>query len=67
VDDSFVLIFNASPEDTEFRLPSGRFGRRWTCELRTDETPPDAPPIQPSAGDHVTIRSRSLIVLRREN
>ncbi len=67
VDDSFVLIFNASPEDTDFRLPSGRFGRRWTCELRTDETPPDAPPIQPSAGDHVTIRSRSLIVLRREN
>ena len=66
-DDSFLLIFNASPEDREFRLPSGRFGRRWTCELRTDETPPDAPPIQPSAGDHVTIRSRSLIVLRREN
>ncbi len=66
-DDSFLLIFNASPEDREFRLPSGRFGRRWTCELRTDETPPDAPPIQPSAGDHITIRSRSLIVLRREN
>ena len=53
VDDSFLLLFNGSHEDVEFRLPPGRFGRRWTCELRTDD--PDAEParVQASAGEHV--------------
>jgi isoamylase len=63
VDDSFLLLFNGSPEDREFRLPPGRFGRRWQCELRTDGAEPPPGPI--SAREHVTVTSRSLVLLRR--
>jgi isoamylase len=67
VDDSFLLLFNGSLEDVEFRLPPGRFGRRWTCELRTDE--PDSPSgeVQLSAGEHLKAPALSLILLKREN
>jgi glycogen operon protein len=67
VDDSFLLLFNGGQDDVEFRLPTSRFGRRWTCELRTDE--PDAEPgaVQVSAGEHLTVGAMSLILLRREN
>jgi isoamylase len=65
VDDSFLLLFNASQEDSDFRLPPGRFGQRWTCELRTDELEPSGT-VQVSAGEHVTVRALSLIVLKRE-
>ena len=67
VDDSFLLLFNGSQDDVEFRLPTSRFGRRWTTELRTDD--PDAEPgaVQVSAGEHVTVPAMSMIVLRRAN
>jgi glycogen operon protein len=64
VDDSFLLLFNGGHEDVEFKLPPGRFGRRWACELRTDEVESGA--VQVSAGELVTVPSRSLILLRRE-
>jgi isoamylase len=65
VDDSFLLLFNASQEEVDFRLPSGRFGQRWTSVLRTDD--PDADDsVQLSAGEHITLRALALIVLRRE-
>ncbi|MGH2944756.1 MAG: glycogen debranching protein GlgX [Solirubrobacteraceae bacterium] len=65
VDDSFLLLFNAGHEDCEFRLPPGRFGRRWASELRTDD--PDAEPgaLRASAGEHLTVTARSLLLLRR--
>jgi glycogen operon protein len=65
-DDSFLLLFNAHHEDVEFRLPPGRFGARWTCVLRTDEGDPDANGISLSAGEHMTVCSRSMVLLRRE-
>jgi Type II secretory pathway, pullulanase PulA and related glycosidases len=34
-DDSFLLLFNASPETVEFTLPARRFGSAWTVELAT--------------------------------
>jgi glycogen operon protein len=67
VDDSFLLLFNGSHEDCEFRLPTGRFGRRWTLELRTDD--PNAGPgaVRASAGEHLSLPGLSLMLLRREN
>jgi len=65
-DDSFLLLFNAHHEDVEFRLPPGRFGARWTCVLRTDHDDPDSGDISLSAGEHLTVRSRSMVLLRRE-
>jgi isoamylase len=66
VDDSFLVLFNGSLEDVEFRLPPGRFGRRWTCELRTDD-PDTHRAVQLSAGEHLGLPSLSLILLKREN
>ena len=36
-DDSFLVIFNAFHEDTQFLLPARRFGRRWRIEVSTAE------------------------------
>jgi glycogen operon protein len=63
VDDSFLLLFNGGHEDVEFKLPPGRFGRRWTCVLRTDGG--DAVGSL-SAGEVLTLAHHSLILLRRE-
>jgi isoamylase len=67
VDDSFLLLFNGSHEDRQFRLPTGRFGRRWAVVLRTDDPDAESGAVSASAGEHVTVPSRSLIVLEREN
>jgi glycogen operon protein len=61
VDDSFVLLFNASHEDAEFALPPERFGRQWTVELRTDDGSGDDLHV----GQTVPMTSRSLVLLRR--
>ena len=63
VDDSFLLLFNGSHDDVEFKLPPTRFGRRWTVELRTDD--PDAEPgaVQASAGEQLGLPHLSLMVL----
>jgi isoamylase len=66
VDDSFLLLFNPHHEDCSFRLPPGRFGRRWTAELRTDDPDMAAGVQGASAGEHLTVPARSLLVLRRE-
>ena len=42
VDDSFIVLLNASPEQVRFVLPTRRFGASWALELQTAE--PDAPP-----------------------
>jgi isoamylase len=67
VDESFLLLFNGSHEDVEFKLPPTRFGRRWEVVLRTDD--PDAEPGagQASAGELLGLPHLSLMVLRREN
>jgi len=62
VDDSFVLLFNAGHEDTEFTLPPPRFGAQWTCELRTDGE--DCGGTYGPA-EAVSLLSRSLVLLRR--
>jgi isoamylase len=65
VDDSFLLLFNGGHDDVDFKLPPGRFGRRWLTVLRTDDASEDG--SQLSAGEHISVRGHSLIVLVREN
>jgi glycogen operon protein len=63
VDDSFIVLLNATPEDKEFRLPPRRFGLEWELELTTA--------VADAQGDRVPGRSalavpaRSLTLLRR--
>ncbi len=65
-DDSFVLLFNATHEDAGFRLPPGRFGARWACELRTDDSSMAPGSLIASAGERLTLIARSVVLLRRE-
>jgi isoamylase len=64
-DDSFLLLFNAAPADCEFTIPSRRFGDAWTFVLSTAE--PERRPGDVTLPWHgeVTVKSRSLMLLRR--
>jgi glycogen operon protein len=35
VDDSFLMCFNAAPEDVDMVLPSGDYGKKWAVVLDT--------------------------------
>ncbi|MFI1678343.1 glycogen debranching protein GlgX [Streptomyces sp. NPDC020607] len=65
-DDSFLLLFNASPEAIEFVVPVNH-GRQWQLVIDTahaDGVPPEPGP-KVRAGDRLTLADRSLTVLQR--
>ncbi len=62
-DDSFLVLFNASPDPVEFVLPPRRFGARWALDLST--AAPDVAGIELAARSTLTVEARSLVVLRR--
>jgi isoamylase len=61
VDDSFLLLFNASAERVTFVLPTRRFGSRWQVELATGADAPEGPL---PARTEVPVQERSLTLLR---
>jgi len=63
VDDSFVVLLNATPEPVEFRLPPRRFGLEWELELTT--AVPQAHGERVPGRSAVEIAARSLTLLRR--
>ncbi len=68
VDDSFLVLFNASEYDLDWTMPLARWGARWVVDL--DSANPEAgTPDQPSrffdAESETSITSRSIMVLRR--
>ncbi len=65
VDDSFLLMFNAAPDDLDFRAPDQQYGKAWECVV--DTTTPLAGGNSPSlkAGDTTTVEARSVQVWRR--
>ena len=65
-DDSFLLLFNASPRELEFSLPTARYGEVWETVLDTGrpaEQFEDGAAVK--AGGLVPVRDRSVQVLRR--
>jgi glycogen operon protein len=65
-DDSFLLLFNASPNELEFALPPARYGDVWQTVLdtaRPAESFDDATVVK--AGGLVPVHDRSVQVLRR--
>ncbi|MEZ7003403.1 glycogen debranching protein GlgX [Streptomyces sp. AD55] len=65
LDDSFLLLFNASPKTLGFVVPLDH-GRQW--ELVVDTARPAGVPdavTKVQAGDRLTLTDRSLAVLRR--
>ena len=63
VDDSFLVMFNASEADLSFTLPAANFGIRWTCVLDTDHNLDQGASI--AAAATVTVSARSTVVLTR--
>ncbi|HXD60112.1 MAG TPA: glycogen debranching protein GlgX [Thermoleophilaceae bacterium] len=64
-DDSFLLLFNASPEDHTFTLPNRRFGTSWQLELRTDDPEAASGSATYGARTELTLITHSLVVLKR--
>ena len=69
-DDSFYAMFNAHEGDLQFTLPDIRYGREWGLVADTWEDDPSvALPVSPQgrwlAGDTLTVRGRSVVVLQR--
>jgi isoamylase len=63
-DDSFLLVFNASHTDVEFRLPPESFGRRWAPILDTARGFVEG--AAPLAADQtLTAAGRTLRLLKR--
>jgi isoamylase len=65
VDDTFLILFNASHEDVEFHLPAVAFGRRWAHELSSANPSLAMGQSVHAARAALPVESRSLTVLRR--
>ncbi|MEU6534482.1 glycogen debranching protein GlgX [Streptomyces sp. NPDC047000] len=65
-DDSFLLLFNASPETLEFVVPVNH-GRQWEVVVDTGRPEGVAPGTgeKVAAGERLTLLDRSMAVLRR--
>jgi isoamylase len=64
-DDSFLFLFNASPEECTFTLPNRRFGTNWALELRTDDPGAAAGSASYGARTELALVPHSLVVLKR--
>jgi isoamylase len=64
-DDSFLVLFNAEPEDRVFMLPRRRFGAQWSLELSTAEPEVEPDSARYGARTEVRVSSRSIVVLKR--
>lgn len=65
-DDSFLLMFNASPETLDFVVPLDH-GHQWRIVVDTacpEGVPPDGA-AKVTAGDRITLVDRSMAVLQR--
>ena len=57
-DDSFLLLFNVSPHELEFAMPSARYGDVWETVLDT------ARPAEPFDDDDAVVKAGGLIPVR---
>ena len=65
VDDSFLVIFNASDHPIDWCVPGPEWSRRWTIDLDTaDPRRGDARTVNVKPGDSLAVPDRSMVVLR---
>ena len=65
LDESFLMFFNAQPEDCTFTLPEARFGERWSLVLTTADPEAEPNSTEVAAGEELLVTSRSVTLLRR--
>ncbi|HET6985033.1 MAG TPA: glycogen debranching protein GlgX [Kribbella sp.] len=63
IDDDFLLLVNAWWEPLDFVVPTTEPGKTWTREIDTYEPNSTAPPNHLTAGDHVPVNPRSIVLL----
>ena len=63
VDDSFLVLINASPDDIEFTLPGADYAAAWSVELDTAPTERLEPGSTHEAGAVITVEARSMTFL----
>lgn len=63
-DDHFLLIFNASGDNTGFKLPESKFSAGWKVEIATGNS--DAVQNRYDAGETLNMEERSTVILRAE-
>ena len=63
VDDSFLVMFNASELDLSFTVPPATFGLEWACVLDTDHNLEAGATI--TAATAIAVAARSTLVLTR--
>ncbi len=60
VDDDFLLLLNAAPEDVDFTIPDVVYGRTWLTVANTDD---DTDASSRQSGETITVRARCVVVL----
>jgi isoamylase len=65
VDDSFYVIFNAHHEDIEYKLPPGKYGKRWNQILNTTKNEIRRE-VEYEAGGTIKVAARSVALLQHE-
>jgi isoamylase len=65
LDDTFLVVFHAHPEDRLIQLPSTRWGAAWTRVLDTERGFAADDGERYVAGSQLAILGRSLWLLRR--
>ncbi len=63
VDDSFLILFNGSPEPTSFTIPDSEYGEQWTAVLDTDSQVDPGDTAAP--GEELALARHSMVVLTR--
>ena len=63
VDDSFLILFNGSPEPTSFTIPDSEYGEQWTAVLDTDSQVDPGDTAAP--GEELALARHSVVVLTR--
>jgi glycogen operon protein len=66
VDDTFLILFHAQPEDAPFRLPEARWGPAWRRVMDTERGFAGTGGERLAAGAEVAVLGRSLWLLQRE-
>jgi isoamylase len=64
-DDSFLVLFNGHHEPLSFRLPTRRFGSRWSLELSTAEPELAKDAASWAPRDQIRVESRAILIVRR--
>jgi glycogen operon protein len=65
LDDSFLVLFNAEPDEHRFMLPRRRFGAQWLLELSTSEPEAQAGSVSYGARTEVPVAGHSVVILKR--